>query len=342
MDDSIQGSFQEKTAAAGIVGYGNLGRGVKNVIGKHPDLELKAVFSRRLPEELDLGASSGKNLEVRQVDSIPKYRDKIDVLLLCGGSASDLPDQGPRYAQKFNTVDSYDNHDEINDYYQIINDIALENDNTCAVGIGWDPGLFSLNRMMMEAVLPQGSGYTFWGPGLSQGHSDAIRELEGVADAVQYTIPDEEHIEKVREGKKPPRSASQRHIRRCFVVAEENADRKKIEQEIKNMPNYFADYQTEINFISREELNAEHSEMPHGGFVLRNARTGSKQKNKQIMEFSLDLDSNPEFTASVMVACARAITRLNREGKTGAYTIYDLPPAYLSPRSPEELRKNLL
>ncbi|MFW6006560.1 MAG: diaminopimelate dehydrogenase [Halanaerobiales bacterium] len=323
---------------AGIVGYGNLGKGVKAAIKQNSDIELEAVFTRRPVDSLDIG----DGIKVENVDAAKKYIDIIDVMLLCGGSATDLPVQGPQFAEMFNTVDSFDTHAKIPEYYQEMNKIAGENNNVCAISIGWDPGLFSLNRMIEEAVLPEGKDYTFWGPGVSQGHSDAVRRIYGVKDAVQYTIPQEDAIEKVRNRENPDLSTDEKHVRDCYVVAEEGADKARIEKEIKNMPNYFADYDTEVNFISQKELEENHSEMPHGGFVIRSGKTGEKGENTQIMEFSLDLTSNPEFTASVLVAYARAVYRLNKEGQSGARTILDIPPAYISSKDPAELRKDLL
>ncbi len=324
---------------AGIVGYGNLGCGVEKILENHDDIELLGIFPRRPVESLSI---SSEDIKVLNVDEAENYQQEIDVMFLCGGSARDLPRQGPEFARMFNTVDSYDNHDKIPEYFARMDGIARENDNTCAVGIGWDPGLFSLNRMLMQAIMPQGQGYTFWGEGVSQGHSDAIRELEGVFDAVQYTIPRQQYIEDVRSGETPPQAAEKRHLRRCFVVLEEGADEEEIARSIREMPNYFAGYETEINFVSRRELEQDHAGMPHGGFVMRNARTGSENENSQIMEFSLDLDSNPEFTASVMAAYGRAAVRLNAEGRTGARTVWDIAPSYLSSLSPSELRESML
>lgn len=324
----------------GIVGYGNLGKGVHKAISYQENLNLKGIFTRRPPETLDV--LKGDENKVFQVGKAENFRETIDVMLLCGGTAQDLPQQGPKFAEIFNSVDSFDNHKDIPEYYQKIDEIARENGHTCAVGIGWDPGLFSLNRMLMEAILPQGDGYTFWGRGLSQGHSDAIREIDGVKNGVQYTIPRQKYIEAVRNGKTPDKAPEARHERRCFVVAEAGADTEKIAEKIQNMPNYFAGYETEINFVSEDELSKNHSEMPHGGFVMRNACTDEEQEHKQIMEFSLNLDSNPEFTASVMTAYARAIFHMNLEGMTGAKTVFDIPPGYLSPRSAEKLRSELL
>ncbi|MFP4016892.1 MAG: diaminopimelate dehydrogenase [Halanaerobiales bacterium] len=321
----------------GIVGYGNLGKGVEAAVKQNPDIELVAVFTRRPVDQLKVDT---ENVKVLNVDDAKNYTDDIDVLLLCGGSATDLPVQGPKFAELFNTVDSFDTHAKIPEYYAEMNKIAEANGNTSAICIGWDPGLFSMNRMLAGAVLPEGNDYTFWGRGVSQGHSDAIRRIYGVKDAIQYTIPVEEVIERVRNGENPELKTRDKHIRDCYVVAEEGADRDKIAEEIKTMPNYFADYNTKVKFVTEEELKAEHSEMPHGGFVIRSGKTGDG--NKQIIEFSLKLDSNPEFTSSVLVAYARAVFRLNKEGQTGAKTVFDVSLAYLSPKSGEELRKELL
>ena len=328
-----------KKIVVGIVGYGNLGKGVEEELKKNSDMELAAVFTRRPPESLEIESNKA---EVVNVDEAEKYRDKIDVLFLCGGSATDLPVQGPKFSRLFNTVDSYDNHNNISNYYRKINQNAEAGNNLSAISIGWDPGLFSLNRMLFEAVLPAAKGYTFWGRGVSQGHSDAVRRVDGVKDAVQYTIPLEDALESVREGNNPELSTDEKHIRECFVVAEEGADKEKIVEEIKSMPNYFAEYETTVNFITEEEMEKEHTAMPHGGFVFRSGNTGSRGENSQLLEFSLNLESNPEFTASVLIAYGRAVYQLRKEGKTGAITIFDIPPAYLSPESNEDLRKRLL
>ncbi len=324
---------------AGIVGYGNLGKGVESAIKQNSDIKLVAVFTRRPVNTLNI---NDKEINVENVKDAEKYVNDINVMLLCGGSATDLPVQGPQFAKMFNTVDSFDTHAKIPEYFAEMNKISRSNGHTSAISIGWDPGLFSLNRMIAEAILPEGKSYTFWGRGVSQGHSDAVRRIEGVKDAIQYTIPLEEAIEKVRRGENPDLSTGEKHIRDCYVVAEDGADKDKIIDEIKNMPNYFADYATSVNFISEKELKEKHSEMPHGGFVLRSGQTGENKENNQILEFALKLDSNPEFTASVLVAYARAVYRLNKEGQTGAKTVFDIPPAYLSHKSAEELRKNLL
>lgn len=321
----------------GIVGYGNLGKGVESAVKQNSDIELVAVFSRRPADQLKL---ADEKVKVLNVDEAENYVDEIDVLLLCGGSATDLPVQGPKFAKLFNTVDSFDTHAKIPEYFAEMDKIAKTNGKTSAICIGWDPGLFSMNRMLSEAILPDGNDYTFWGRGVSQGHSDAIRRIDGVANAIQYTIPVDEAIERVRTGENPEFTTRDKHLRECYVVAEDGADKEKIVEEIKTMPNYFSDYDTRVNFITEDELKEEHSEMPHGGFVIRSGKTGSD--SKQIIEFSLKLESNPEFTSSVLLAYARAVYRLNKEGKTGAQTVFDIPLAYLSNKSGEELRKNLL
>lgn len=321
----------------GIVGYGNLGRGVVAAIKQCSDMELVAVFTRRPPESISV---NDENLQVLHISEAEQFTNEIDVMILCGGSASDLPEQGPQFAKMFNTVDSYDTHAKIPEYFQAVDREAKESGKMSIISVGWDPGLFSINRLMTEAILPNGATYSFWGKGLSQGHSDAVRRVEGVKNGVQYTIPIENAIEKVRNGENPTLSTAEKHHRVCYVVPEEGYDLAKIEQDIKTMPNYFADYETEVNFISEEELKANHSKLPHGGFVIRSGKTGDD--NKQAIEFSLKLESNPEFTASVLVAYARAAYRLHKEGQTGAKTVFEVAPVYLSPKSPEQLRKDLL
>lgn len=318
----------------GIVGYGNLGRGVEKAINQNPDLELRAIFSRRNPDEV--AAASG----VVHISELEKYKGDIDVLILCGGSATDLPQQGPELAAMFNTVDSFDTHAKIPEYFEKVNASASKGGNVSVISTGWDPGLFSLNRLLGQAILPEGKEYTFWGKGVSQGHSDAIRRVNGVKGGVQYTIPAESAVDRVRKGEIPELSTRDKHIRECYVVAEEGADLPQIEREIKEMPNYFADYDTTVHFISEEELKEKHSAMPHGGNVLRSGRTG--ENNTQIIEFGLKLDSNPEFTASVLVAYARAAYKLSQAGESGARTVFDIPFGLLSPKSPEQLRKELL
>ena len=325
--------MQEKIRI-GIIGYGNLGKGVIKSIKQNNDMDLQAVFTRREGLVMDDGSKA------LHISKLEEYKDKIDVMILCGGSATDLPEQGPKIAEMFNTVDSFDTHARIPEYFENVDKAAKSSGNLSIISVGWDPGLFSLNRLMANAVLPEGKDYTFWGKGVSQGHSDAIRRIEGVKDGKQYTIPKNEALEKVRSGENPELSVREKHLRVCYVVLEDGADKVKVENEIKNMPNYFSDYDTEVNFISEEELKKNHSGMPHGGFVIRTGVTGDGNKEK--IEFSLNLDSNPEFTANVLVAYARAISRMAKEGKTGACTVFDVAPAYLSPKSAEELRKELL
>jgi diaminopimelate dehydrogenase len=329
----------EKKIRIGIVGYGNLGKGVEFAIKQNPDMELSAIFTRRDPKSLVV---PDNNIKVLPVSDAANYKNEIDVLILCGGSATDLPIQGPEFAKMFNTVDSFDTHAKIPQYFESVDSAAKANNNLSIISVGWDPGLFSMNRLLAESVLPEGKDYTFWGRGVSQGHSDAIRRIKGVKGAVQYTIPIDSALEQVRSGQAPELTTREKHLRDCYVVAEEDADKSKIEHEIKTMPNYFSDYDTKVTFISEEELKAKHSQMPHGGFVIRSGNTGKENKNTQIMEFSLKLDSNPELTGSVLVAYARAIYRLSIEGVTGAKTVFDIPLAYLSPKSGEEIRKQLL
>ena len=323
----------------GMLGYGNLGKGVESAICQNPDMELAAVFTRRNPEDLKIRM---ENVPVLSDSKLPEMKDKIDVLILCGGSATDLPKQTPEYAKYFNVVDSFDTHAKIPQHFEAVDKAAKENGTTAMISVGWDPGMFSLNRLYGNVILPEGKDYTFWGKGVSQGHSDAIRRVEGVKDAKQYTIPVETALEAVRSGSNPELTTREKHIRECFVVAKEGADLAKIEETIKTMPNYFADYDTIVHFISEEELSKNHSGIPHGGFVLRSGVTGMDKEHKHLIEYSLKLDSNPEFTASVIVAYARAAYRMNKEGMKGCKTVFDVPPAYLSPLSGEELRKNLL
>lgn len=324
----------ENKIKIGVVGYGNLGRGVLKALKENNDMQLKAVFTRRENIVLEDGSKAV------HISKLEEYKDKIDVMILCGGSATDLPEQGPAIAKMFNTVDSFDTHAKIPEYFDSVDKISKEAGTLSIISVGWDPGLFSLNRLMGQAILPQGNDYTFWGTGVSQGHSDAIRRVKGVKDAKQYTVPREEALEKVRNGENPKLTAREKHLRVCYVVVDEGEDKARIENEIKTMPNYFSDYDTEVNFISEEELQKNHSGMPHGGFVIRTGVTGDCNKEK--MEFSLSLESNPEFTSSVLVAYARAIAKLSSEGKTGACTVFDIPMAYLSPKTSEELRKELL
>lgn len=323
----------------GIMGYGNLGRGIECAIKQNPDLKLTAVFTRRAPESVKILT---EGVKVFSADDALKYKDDIDVLILCGGSATDLPLQTPKYAKHFNVVDSFDTHAKIPDHFAAVDAAAKENGNVAIISCGWDPGMFSLNRLYAGAVLPNGKDYTFWGKGVSQGHSDAIRRIDGVVDAKQYTIPLDSALSAVRSGSNPELSTREKHLRECFVVAADGADKQRIENEIKTMPNYFADYNTIVHFITKEELIRDHSGIPHGGFVIRSGATGWENENKHIIEYNLKLDSNPEFTASVIVAYARAAHRLANEGACGCKTVFDIAPAYLSPLSGEELRKNLL
>lgn len=323
----------------GILGYGNLGRGVECAIAQNADMELCAVFTRRAPESVKL---ISENVPVVHIDEIESYKDKIDVLILCGGSATDLPVQTPKYAKLFNVVDSFDTHAKIPEHFAAVDAAAKESGKIGIISVGWDPGMFSLNRMYANAILPDGNDYTFWGKGVSQGHSDAIRRIDGVLDARQYTVPIDSAVSAVRNGENPTLTTREKHTRECYVVVEDGADKARIENEIKTMPNYFADYDTTVNFISMEELLANHAGIPHGGVVLRSGKTGKDLEHNHIIEYSLKLDSNPEFTASVIVAYARAAYRLSNEGASGCKTVFDIPPAYLSSKSGEELRKNLL
>ena len=323
----------------GIIGYGNLGRGVECAIKQNPDMELAAVFTRRSPESVSILT---KEAVVCSVEDIEQWKDKIDVMILCGGSATDLPVQTPRFAEMFNVVDSFDTHARIPEHFDNVDAAAKKSGHIGIISVGWDPGMFSLNRMYANAILPDGKDYTFWGKGVSQGHSDAIRRVEGVKDGKQYTIPVEAALEAVRNGENPDLTTRQKHTRECFVVLEEGADAAKVEETIKNMPNYFADYDTTVHFISEEEFNRDHSEIPHGGFVFRTGATGFEKEHKHVIEYSLKLDSNPEFTGSVLTAFGRAVYRMYREGMTGCKTVFDVAPAYLSPLSGEELRAHLL
>ena len=323
----------------GILGYGNLGRGVECAIKQNSDMELVAVFSRRNPKDVNI-LTEGVN--VYSVDEVLNHKDEIDVLVLCGGSATDLPKQTPEYAKYFNVIDSFDTHARIPEHFANVDKAAKENGHVALISAGWDPGMFSLNRLYANAILPEENDYTFWGKGVSQGHSDAIRRVEGVKDGKQYTIPVESVLESVRNGENPELTTRQKHLRECFVVAEEGADLQKIEETIKNMPNYFADYDTTVHFITEEELKANHSGIPHGGFVFRTGVTGWNKENKHVIEYSLKLDSNPEFTSSVILAYARAINRLHNEGVSGCKTVFDIAPAYLSPLSGDEIRAHLL
>ena len=323
----------------GIYGYGNLGRGVENAIRQNDDLELAAVFTRRDPSALKINT---EGVPVYHADKAAELTDKIDVMIICGGSATDLPVQTPALAKLFNVVDSFDTHAKIPEHFKYVDACAKESGKVAVISVGWDPGMFSVNRLYGGAILPDGKDYTFWGRGVSQGHSDAIRRIEGVADAKQYTIPVKEALDAVRSGSNPELTTRQKHTRECFVVAKDGADKARIEEEIKTMPNYFADYDTTVHFISQQELDENHSGIPHGGFVIRCGKTGAELENTHIIEYSLKLDSNPEFTSSVLVAFARAAARLNAEGASGCKTVLDIPPAYISPKSGEELRKELL
>lgn len=323
----------------GILGYGNLGRGVECAVKQNNDMELKAVFTRRNPNEVSILTESAK---VYHIDDILMHKDEIDVLIICGGSATDLPVQTPEYAKYFNVIDSFDTHAKIPEHFANVDKSAQESGKIGIISVGWDPGMFSLNRVYANAILADGKDYTFWGKGVSQGHSDAIRRIEGVADARQYTIPVSEALEQVRNGNTPELTIRQKHIRECFVVADEGADLARIEKEIKEMPNYFADYDVTVHFISQEELNKNHSGIPHGGFVIRSGKTGWNGENNHIIEYSLKLDSNPEFTSCVLVAYARAAYRMSKEGQKGCKTVFDVAPAYLCRQSGEELRKHML
>lgn len=323
----------------GILGYGNLGRGVECALKQNDDMELKAVFTRRNPNEVSILTESAK---VYHIDDILMHKDEIDVLIICGGSATDLPVQTPEYAKYFNVIDSFDTHAKIPEHFANVDKSAQESGKIGIISVGWDPGMFSLNRVYANAILADGKDYTFWGKGVSQGHSDAIRRIEGVKDARQYTIPVQKALEQVRNGNTPELTIRQKHIRECFVVADEGADLARIEKEIKEMPNYFADYDVTVHFISQEELNKNHSGIPHGGFVIRSGKTGWNGENNHIIEYSLKLDSNPEFTSCVLVAYARAAYRMNKEGQKGCKTVFDVAPAYLCRQSGEELRKHML
>ena len=323
----------------GILGYGNLGRGVECAIKQNPDMSLATVFTRRDPAGVKIQT---EGVPVCRIEDAAEWKDKIDVLILCGGSATDLPEQTPQFARMFNVIDSFDTHARIPEHYASVDAAAKEGNKVGIISVGWDPGMFSLNRLYANAILPDGKDYTFWGKGVSQGHSDAIRRVSGVKDAKQYTIPVDSALEAVRNGENPELTTRQKHTRECFVVLEEGADAAKVEEEIKTMPNYFSDYDTTVHFISEEELKANHSGIPHGGFVLRSGKTGWNNEHNHLIEYSLKLDSNPEFTSSVLVAYARAAYRLSSEGQCGCKTVFDIAPAYLSAKSGEELRKTML
>ena len=323
----------------GIIGYGNLGKGVELALRKAPDMELCGVFTRRAPESVKILT---ENVKVYRIDDLEKMTADFDVMILCGGSATDLPVQGPKYAALYNTVDSFDTHAKIPEYFAAVDKAAKDAGHVSFISIGWDPGLFSLIRLLGNAILLDGADYTFWGKGVSQGHSDAIRRIAGVKNAKQYTVPVPEAMERVRSGEYPVLTTAEKHTRECFVVAEEGADKARIEREIVTMPNYFADYHTTVHFISEEEFARDHSGMAHGGHAIRCGKTGQNGETKHVIDFSLTLGSNPEFTSSVLICFARAAVRLQKEGKTGALSIFDVPPAYLSPKSAEELRASLL
>ena len=322
----------------GIVGYGNIGRGVEQSIKRNDDMELKAVFTRRDPASVKIQTEGA---EVKHFDDMEAMKDDIDVMILCGGSATDLPVIGPKVAASFNTIDSFDTHAKIPEYFANVDKAAKEGKNVSIISVGWDPGMFSLNRLYAESILVQGSTYTFWGKGVSQGHSDAIRRIEGVKNGIQYTVPIEAAVDQVRSGSEPELTTRQKHLRECYVVAEEGADKAAIEEAIKTMPNYFDEYDTTETFITEEELKENHSKMPHGGFVIRTGETGC-EGNKHVIEYSLKLDSNPEFTGSVLVAYARAAHRLSQKGESGARSVFDIAPAMLSQMTPEELRAHML
>lgn len=324
---------------AAIVGYGNLGKGVESAIAKCNDMELKAVFSRRNPDSVSVKTPG---VEVVSYEEINEYTDKIDVMIICGGSATDLPKMTPELAEKFNVIDSFDTHAKIPEHFANVDKAAKEGKKVAIISVGWDPGMFSLNRLYAESILTDGGTYTFWGKGVSQGHSDAIRRIEGVLDAKQYTIPVERALERVRNGENPNLSTREKHVRDCYVVAQDGADLARIEKEIKEMPNYFADYDTTVHFISKEEMAEKHAGIPHGGFVIRTGSTGWENENKHVIEYSIKLDSNPEFTASVLVAYARAAVRMAAEGQCGCKTVFDVAPAMLSQQSGEEIRAHLL
>ena len=322
----------------GIVGYGNIGRGVEQAIKRNEDMELAAVFTRRDPASVKVATEGAK---VVHMDDMLSMKGDVDVMVLCGGSATDLPVMGPEIAANFNTIDSFDTHAKIPEYFANEDKAAKEGNNISIISVGWDPGMFSLNRLYAESILVQGSTYTFWGKGVSQGHSDAIRRIPGVKNAIQYTVPVDEAVDQVRSGSEPKLTTRDKHTRECYVVAQEGANKAEIENAIKTMPNYFDEYNTTVHFISEEELKRDHSKMPHGGFVIRTGETG-EEGNKHVIEYSLKLDSNPEFTASVLIAYARAAYRLNQKGENGARSVFDIAPALLSMKTPEQLRKEIL
>ena len=322
----------------GIVGYGNIGRGVEQAIKRNEDMELAAVFTRRDPASVKVATEGAK---VVHMDDMLSMKGDVDVMVLCGGSATDLPVMGPEIAANFNTIDSFDTHAKIPEYFANVDKAAKEGNNISIISVGWDPGMFSLNRLYAESILVQGSTYTFWGKGVSQGHSDAIRRIPGVKNAIQYTVPVDEAVDQVRSGSEPKLTTRDKHTRECYIVAQEGANKAEIENAIKTMPNYFDEYNTTVHFIAEEELKRDHSKMPHGGFVIRTGETG-EEGNKHVIEYSLKLDSNPEFTASVLIAYARAAYRLNQKGENGARSVFDIAPALLSMKTPEQLRKEIL
>ena len=322
----------------GIVGYGNIGRGVEQAIKRNEDMELAAVFTRRDPASVKVATEGAK---VVHMDDMLSMKGDVDVMVLCGGSATDLPVMGPEIVANFNTIDSFDTHAKIPEYFANVDKAAKEGNNISIISVGWDPGMFSLNRLYAESILVQGSTYTFWGKGVSQGHSDAIRRIPGVKNAIQYTVPVDEAVDQVRSGSEPKLTTRDKHTRECYVVAQEGANKAEIENAITTMPNYFDEYNTTVHFISEEELKRDHSMMPHGGFVIRTGETG-EEGNKHVIEYSLKLDSNPEFTASVLIAYARAAYRLNQKGENGARSVFDIAPALLSMKTPEQLRKEIL
>ncbi len=321
-----------------IAGYGNLGRGVECAVKQNSDMELYGIFTRRAPETVKTLTGA----PVFHIDNILDHKDNIDTLIICGGSATDLPVQTPYLAEHFNVIDSFDTHAKIPEHFQNVDNSAKKGKKIAMISVGWDPGMFSLNRLLAEAILPCGNDYTFWGKGVSQGHSDAIRRIEGVVDARQYTIPVDSAVQSVRRGENPVLSTSDKHTRECFVVVEDGADKERIEKEIVTMPNYFADYITTVHFISMEEMKQNHSGIPHGGMVIRSGKTGLNEENTHIIEYKLTLDSNPEFTSSVLVCYARAAYKMSKDGIYGCKTVFDVAPAYISPYSPEDLRKRIL
>ena len=324
----------ENKIRVAICGYGNLGKGVESEIRKNDDMELVCIISRR--DNIQIKS----DVPVVSVNDVEDWKGKIDVVILCGGSATDLPVQGPQFAKLFNTIDSFDTHAKIPEYYENMNDMNIKNDTMSIISVGWDPGLFSVNRAYMNAILPFGETYTFWGTGVSQGHSDAIRRIEGVKNAIQYTIPYDSAVESARSGENPNLTVREKHYRECYVVLDEGADKDKVENEIKTMPNYFDEYNTIVNFISEEELLKNHNKMPHGGFVIRSGKTGDS--TKQVMEYSLKLDSNPEFTASVLLCYARALNTLYKKDERGCKTVLDIPPVLLSKEERTDLIKKIL